>query len=85
MMKFIKDTWRKKEVVSMIFLNIKSTFPSVVLNHLIHTMRVRGIPKQYIGLGVKLAAVAQCSNSTDMTQSHWPCPGGLTRAAHSWE
>ena len=28
--KFVKDAWRRKEVVSALFPNIKSTFPSIV-------------------------------------------------------
>ena len=43
----IKDAWRKGEVVSALFLDIKGAFPSVKLNRLIHNMRKRGIPKQY--------------------------------------
>jgi len=37
--KFTKDTWRKGEVVSALFLNIKSAFPSVRLKRLTHDMR----------------------------------------------
>ena len=37
--KYIKDACRKNEVVSALFLDIKSTFPSVVLEHLLHDMR----------------------------------------------
>jgi len=45
--KFTKDTWRKGEDVSALFLDIKSTFPSVILKRLTHNMRSRGIPMQY--------------------------------------
>ena len=45
--KFVKDAWRRKEVVSVLFLNIKSAFPSVVLDQLVHDMRNRGVPQQY--------------------------------------
>src|SRR5882724_841482 len=45
--KFVKDAWRKKEVVSALFLNIKRVFPSVVLERLVHDMRKRGVPKRY--------------------------------------
>jgi len=34
-------------VVSALFLDIKSTFPSVVLNWLIHDIMTRGVPVQY--------------------------------------
>ena len=46
-MKYVKDAWRRKEVVSALFLDIKSAFPSVALNWLIHDMRARGVPTQY--------------------------------------
>jgi len=45
--KFIKDAWRKKEVVSALFLDVNSGFPSMVLSQLIHDMRWRGVPIQY--------------------------------------
>ena len=45
--KFTKDTWRKGEVVSALFLNIRSAFPSVILKRLIHDMRSQGIPTHY--------------------------------------
>jgi len=44
---FVKNTWRKKEVISALFLDIKGVFPNVVLNQLIHDMRTRGVPPQY--------------------------------------
>jgi len=43
----VKDAWRRKEVVSALFLDIKSTFPSVVLEWQAHDMRKRGVPRQY--------------------------------------
>ena len=46
--RFVKDVWRKGEVVSALFLDIKSAFPSVVLNWLRHNMRKWGIPMQYM-------------------------------------
>src|SRR5882724_4177332 len=38
--KYMKDTWRC-EVVSDLFLDIKSAFPSIVLNCLTHDIRQR--------------------------------------------
>ena len=46
-MKFMKDAWRRQEVVSALFLDIKSAFPSVMLEWLVHDMRNRGVPSQY--------------------------------------
>jgi len=45
--KFIKDAWRRQEVMSALFLDIKSAFPSVMLEQLVHDMRTRGVLSQY--------------------------------------
>src|SRR5882724_3314937 len=45
--KFMKDAWRRKEVVSGLFLDIRSAFPSVVLEWLVHDMRKRGVLREY--------------------------------------
>jgi len=37
MSKLVKDVWRRSKVVSTLFLDIKSSFPSIVLNQLVHT------------------------------------------------
>ena len=44
---YIKNAWRRGEVVEALFLDIKAAFPSVLLEQLIHNMRKRGISKQY--------------------------------------
>src|SRR5882724_1027053 len=36
--KYVKDAWRRGEVVSTLFLDIKSAFPRVLLNRLTHNM-----------------------------------------------
>ena len=35
----IKDTWRMKKVISILFLNIQATFPNMVKEHLICNMK----------------------------------------------
>jgi len=47
MTKTVKDAWRRKEVVSILFLDVKGAFPSVAVDRLIHNMRAKGIPVQY--------------------------------------
>ena len=42
----VKSAWRKKKVVTALFLDVKGAFPSVDINRLKHDMRVRGIPKE---------------------------------------
>ena len=45
--KTVKDAWRKRQVASCLFLDVKGAFPSVDINRLIHNMRKRGIPQEY--------------------------------------
>ena len=45
--KFILDQWRKGNVVSTLFLDIKEAFPSIEVNKLIHNMQMKGIPLEY--------------------------------------
>jgi len=45
--KTVKDAWRKGQVASTLFLDVKGAFPSVDINRLIHNMRKRGIPEEY--------------------------------------
>lgn len=42
----VKDAWRKKKVVTALFLDVKGAFPSVYISRLRHDMRLRGIPKE---------------------------------------
>lgn len=44
---FIKKAWRRKMVVSALFLDVKGAFPSVNVDRLEHIMRTRGIPEEY--------------------------------------
>ena len=46
--KTVKDAWWKGQVASILFLDIKSAFPSVDINRLVHNMKKRGIPVQYM-------------------------------------
>jgi len=47
--KFVHDAWAHPtdHYVSLLFLDVKAAFPSVVPKRLFHNMRKRGIPKQY--------------------------------------
>lgn len=47
--KFTHDTWAHPQdrYVSMLFLNVKAVFPSVIVEHLIHNMRSHSILKEY--------------------------------------
>jgi hypothetical protein len=47
--KFIHNAWAHStdKYMSLLFLDVKAAFPSVVIERLIHNMRSRGIPKEY--------------------------------------
>ena len=42
LVKTVKDSWRKNQVSSALFLDVKSAFPSIDINGLIHNMRKLG-------------------------------------------
>lgn len=48
MVSFIKDNWRKGNVVSALFLDVKAAFPSVTVPRLLYDLRERGVPVEYI-------------------------------------
>ncbi len=53
--KTIKDAWRKHQVASVVFLDIKSAFPAASPERLFHNLRTRGVPREYVDwLRVKL-------------------------------
>ena len=55
-----KDTrWRGNQI-SILFLDIKGVFPSVILEHLIHDMHSRGIPEEYTGW-IRWKVEARCT------------------------
>ena len=47
LVKTVKDSWRKNQVSSTLFLDVKGTFPSVDINRLIHNMRKLGFPVEF--------------------------------------
>ena len=44
----IKDSWRKKQVTAVLFLDIEGAFPNAVTSKLIHSMRKRKLPETLI-------------------------------------
>ena len=50
LMKFTHDVWAHKteKYVSILFLDIKAAFPSVVVEKLLHNMRMKFIPVEYM-------------------------------------
>ena len=46
----VKDTWRTGRVTSTLFLDIQAAFPNTVKEWLLHNIRSRHVPAQYIHL-----------------------------------
>ena len=44
----IKDVWRKRQVISVLFLDIKGAFPNVVNERLIHNLKTRRVPLKIV-------------------------------------
>lgn len=44
----IKEAWRRKKVASVLFLDVQGAFPNVVKEVLLHNMRTRSVPPEYI-------------------------------------
>ena len=44
----IKDAWRKRQVVSVLFLDIEGAFPNAVNERLIHNLRMRKVPTKIV-------------------------------------
>ena len=46
----IKESWRQGKVASVLFLDVQGAFPNIVKEVLIHNMRARSVPAQYVRL-----------------------------------
>ena len=46
----IKESWRQGKVTSVLFLDVQGAFPNIVKEVLIHNMRARSVPAQYVRL-----------------------------------
>jgi len=69
--KFITDAWASKEgFVSLLFLDVKAAFPSVVVNKLLHNLRAAGIPQEYVNWYKRRLDNRTTSLTFDDYQSH---------------
>ena len=48
LVKTVKDAWRKGEVASLLCLDVKSAFPSMAVDVLLHDMRLCGVPSGHV-------------------------------------
>ncbi len=44
----IKDAWRKRQVVSVLFLDIEGAFPNAVNERLEHNLKMRKVPERLV-------------------------------------
>lgn len=74
----IKSAWRRGNVMSIMFLDIKSAFPSVVPERLIHDMRMKGVPVELTDwIQRKLAGRTTTIAFNDYTSEPYAIPSRL--------
>jgi hypothetical protein len=45
---FIKEAWREKKVITVLFLDVKAAFLNVLTVRLAHGMHINCIPREYM-------------------------------------
>jgi len=50
LMDTIKAAWRRKQVVSVLFLDMEGAFPNAILSRFLHNLRKRRVPEVYVAL-----------------------------------
>ena len=70
LVKAVKDAWRKNQVASVLFLDIKGAFPSVDITRLIHNMRKRGYPVKFTDWYIRRLANRQTTLTFDNYQTN---------------
>lgn len=67
----IKDAWRVGKVASVLFLDIEGAFPNVVAERLLHNMRMRGIPEEYVQFVDRMLTDRRTKLKFDDYESFW--------------
>ncbi|KAL7277809.1 hypothetical protein ACG7TL_002174 [Trametes sanguinea] len=76
--KTIKDAWRTGRVASVLFLDIKSAFPSATPEVLFHDMRMQGIPQRIVAwLRAKLSGRSTCLKFDDYESDPFQILSGI--------
>ena len=75
-----KNVWRRGNKMSILFLDIKGVFPSVILECLIHNMHSRGILEEYTGW-IRRKVEARCTTISfdDFNTAAMEIPQGLNQ------
>jgi hypothetical protein len=71
LMDTIKAAWCKKQVVSVLFLDIEGAFPNAVTERLLHNMRKRRIPEEYVFFMKNMLAGCKTRLKFDNYMSDW--------------
>ena len=78
LMDYIKAAWRKKKVVSALFLDMEGMFPNAVTYRLLHNMRWHRVPKAYISfVSAMLTGRKTHLNFDDYTSDWFPLDNGI--------
>ncbi|CDO77770.1 hypothetical protein BN946_scf185041.g1, partial [Trametes cinnabarina] len=76
--KMVKDAWRRGDVASVVFLDIKSAFPAASPARLYHNLRSHGVPQEYVNwLKVKLDGRKTCLKFDDYTSDPFDILSGI--------
>ena len=71
LMDMVKATWRKKQVVSALFLDVEGAFPNVVTHCLLHNMKKRHVPAAYVAFLSNLLTGRRTHLKFDDYTSDW--------------
>jgi Reverse transcriptase (RNA-dependent DNA polymerase) len=67
----IKGAWRRKKVAAMLFLDIEGAFPNAVTDRLLHNLRKRRIPEEYVLFVERMLADRRTKLRFDDHLSDW--------------
>ena len=74
----IKQAWRRKNVVSVLFLDIEGAFPNAVKERLIHNMRKKRVPVVIVNMVDRiLTDRTACLRFDDYVSEPFPLHNGI--------
>lgn len=76
----IKDTWSTKKSAAILFMDVQGAFPNTVKEVLLHNMRARHVPTNYVCfVENKLTNCFTCLHFNDYTSDLIPTTNGTTQ------
>ena len=70
-MDMVKATWRHKQVVSTLFLDVEGAFPNTVMEQLLHNLRKRRVPERYVAFVHNMLTLRRTRLKLDDHTSSW--------------